>query len=152
VRNRFHTPGAETGTTLVELLIVVSCAAVVLGGAVPGYVRISQEWRLRGGADLVFMSLHWGRSHAVAANTSLALQVSDDGQSVCWLDPGRNEIFRSSVRHLPPGVRIVSAPRRPVRFYPRGNAAPAGTYVIRGESGGYRVVVSPVGRIRTERE
>jgi Type II transport protein GspH len=144
--------GPETGTTIVELLIVVGCAVVMLSGAVPGYVRMSQGWRLRGGVELVLTSLQWGRSHAVSSNSSIAFYVADDGRSFWWVEPGSNERFRGTVRYMPTGVRIVSAPRRPIRFYPRGTAVPAGTYVVRGESGGYRIVVSPAGRIRSERE
>jgi hypothetical protein len=150
-RENQHKP-SQRGTTLLELLIVLGCAAVVISGAVPGYVRMSQAWRLRGGMELVFTSLQWGRAYAVSSNSSLAFYVADDGGSCWWVEPGKNEKFGGTLRYMPTGVRIVGAPRRPLRFYPRGTAVPAGTYVIRGESGGYRIVVSAVGRIRWERE
>jgi hypothetical protein len=48
-------------------------------------------------------------------------------------------------------VRITAAPRRPLRFFQHGNAAPAGTYLLQGERGAFRVVVNPMGRIRIQK-
>jgi len=79
------------------------------------------------------------------------LEVNSEGTSTGWRDPETGSIYNAHVCFLPPGVRIVSAPSKPLRFFPRGNAAPAGSYVLKNGAGSYRVVVSPAGRIRVEK-
>lgn len=81
----------------------------------------------------------------------MLFNVSDDGCRYGWIDAASGEKYSNSTRDLPNKIRIESAPRRPLRFYQYGNAAPAGTYVIQGEAGSYSVVVSPGGRIRIQR-
>jgi len=97
-------------------------------------------------------SLQWGRNYAISSNTSTALIVGSDGRRFYWTDARTGERYGASERHLPGQVRISSSPRRPLRFYQRGNAVPAGTFVIQGEGGSYRVIVSPAGRIRTQKD
>ncbi len=140
-----------SGFTLIDLVIVLACAAALLSMAVPHAGKFYQEWNLWGAARMLESSLRWGRMHAISANTSTMLVVEEDGRSFYWLDPETGASLEG-MRHLPPGVRIVGAPRRPVRFYQHGNAAPAGTYVLQGAAGSYRVVVSLVGRIRVQRD
>jgi type II secretory pathway pseudopilin PulG len=137
--------------SLVELVIVLACASIIVAAAVPNLHRLQQEWTLVGGARTVESSLHWGRAYAVSTNNSLMFEVDEDGGGFHWTDPESGEPYGSTIRRLPGRVRIVSAPRRPLRFYQRGNAAPAGTYELQGEVGTYRVIVSPAGRIRIQR-
>jgi len=138
------------GYGLLELVIVLGIVAIITAAAVPGIHRINQEWALWGGARLVESSLLWARTHAISANDSLSFMIDSNGTRICWQDPGGAR-FHSSTRILPPGVRIAQAPRRPVCFFPRGNAVPAGTFVVQGAAGSYKVVVSSMGRIRVQR-
>ena len=139
------------GYGLLELVIVLALVAIIAAAAVPGIYRINQEWALWGGAHMVESSLLWARAHAITANDSLSLTIDRDGTRIGWQDPGGAR-FHGSTRFLPPGVRITNAPRRPVCFFPRGNAVPAGTFVVQGAVGSYRVIVSARGRVRVERE
>jgi prepilin-type N-terminal cleavage/methylation domain-containing protein len=143
--------GVCRGYSLVELVIVLACASILLSAGVPNIFRLRQEWTLWGGARLLESSLQWGRMHAIAANTPMLFQVDGGGQHFYWADPLTGNPYEGSVRHLPAGVRIADCPRRPLRFYQHGNAAPAGTYVVEGEAGSYSVVVAPGGRIRIQR-
>jgi hypothetical protein len=90
--------------------------------------------------------------HAVATNGSLLLQVDADGRSFCWADAVTGEALESTNRSLPGDVRIISHPGRPLRFFPRGNAAPTGTYVLEGPAGQYRVIVNILGRVRIQKD
>jgi type II secretory pathway pseudopilin PulG len=139
------------GYSLVELVIVLACAAFLISAAVPNIFQLRQEWTLWGSARLLESSMQWGRMHAIAANTALLLQVDSNGQRFYWTDPSTGEPYEGSIRYLPANVRIADCPGRPVRFYQHGNAAPAGTYVVEGEAGSYSVVVAPGGRIRIRR-
>lgn len=143
--------GAVSGVGLVEMLLAIACASVLAGAAIPNLHRLLQEWSLRGGVQLLETGLLWGRMYCIGANTSLELVVGDDGRSFYWADPDSGAPFRHTVRFLPMRVRIISMPRRPLRFYPHGNAAPAGTYVLEGGTGAFRVVVNIAGRIRVQK-
>jgi prepilin-type N-terminal cleavage/methylation domain-containing protein len=140
------------GFTLVECLVGLTLAGILVSAAAPPVRRLTHSFALWGGLRMVETSLRWGRSHAIAANTGLALIVDDDGRRFYWADAHTGERYDSTIRHLPPGIRIASSPRRPLRFYQRGNAVPAGTFVVQGEAGSWRVIVSPSGRIRTQRD
>jgi hypothetical protein len=141
----------SAGYSLVELLIVVALATALLLVAVPGIARLQQEWTLWGAARVLEASMQWGRMHAVAANAPVVFCTDEVLQEFYWSDALSGEPYDRSLRHLPRGIRIAAAPRRPLRFYPHGNAAPAGTYTVAGEAGSYSVVVTPGGRIRIQK-
>jgi Tfp pilus assembly protein FimT len=136
---------------LAEALIVLGLIGIMASGAVPGMHRIQQEWMLFGATRVVESSLLWGRMRAIAANDALIFMVDDDGRRCYWQEVDGTRI-ESTVRALPAGVRIASAPRKPLRFYQHGNAVPSGTFLVQGTAGSYRVVVSVQGRIRTQRD
>jgi Tfp pilus assembly protein FimT len=143
--------GEAGGYGLVELVLVLGCAAVLLSAAAPNIFRLRQHWTLWGGARLVESSLQWGRMHAIAANTVMLFEVEEGGKEFHWIDPSSGESYDGSIRHLPGNVRIATCRARPLRFYQHGNDAPAGTYVVEGEAGSYSVVVAPGGRIRIQK-
>jgi type II secretory pathway pseudopilin PulG len=139
------------GYSLVELVIVIACTAVFVSAAVPNLSRLQQEWTLLGGVRLLESSMQWGRMHAISANTSLKFEVDDTGRIFWWVDPASGNRYEHSIRHLPWGARIVSKPKKALRFFQHGNAVPAGTYKIQLDAGSYSVVVSPGGRIRVQK-
>jgi Tfp pilus assembly protein FimT len=134
-----------------ELLLVLGLMGIIASGAAPGIHRINQEWALWGSVRLVESSLLWARTHAIAVNDSLTFVIDQEGRRFYWLTPD-GMCYENSMRYLPAGVRIIQSPRKPLRFYQHGNAAPAGTFVIEGPAGRYRVVVSIMGRIRVLRD
>jgi type II secretory pathway pseudopilin PulG len=138
------------GFALLELVFVSGLIAIMAAIALPGMKRINQEWTLWGGTRLLESSLLWARAHAITANDSLSLVVDSEGYRIYWQDSAGTR-YLGSIRTLPAGVRITQAPRRPLCFFPRGNAVPAGTYVVQGQAGSYRVIVSAMGRVRVMR-
>ena len=132
-------------------MIVLAGVAVLATAATPNLYRLQQEWMLWGDARLLESSLQWGRMHAIASNTPMRFDIDENRQQFYWSDPSSGELYADSIRFLAGELRIVSCPKRSLRFYQHGNAAPAGTYTIQGKAGSYSVVVSPGGRIRIQR-
>ncbi len=143
---------SSSGMSLLEVVAVFSCTAILLAVAVPNINKLNQEWTLWGEARALESSLRWGRGHAVSVNSSMMFVVDPEGRRHYWVDPQSGDRFENTVRYVQGQVRVTGFPKKPLRFYPRGNAAPAGTYVLQGEAGTYRVVVNFVGRIRVQRD
>jgi prepilin-type N-terminal cleavage/methylation domain-containing protein len=139
------------GFSLPELLIVVAIAMIITGFTVPGFVRIQKEWSLWGSARMLETSLQWGRMRAISSNSPVIFEVDADGCGFLWRDSTSGDIFETTARSMNRGSRVASSPRTPLRFYPRGNAVPSGTYKIEGETGSYSVIVTPGGRIRFQK-
>jgi len=141
----------SSGTGVVEMLVVLGLLSIMAGAAAPGAQRMHQEWVLWGSTHALESSLLWARTHAISQNDSLALIVESGGKRYYWQDPDGGR-YDYSVRDLASGVAIVQSPRRPLTFFPRGTAVPAGTFVVQSQAGTYRVVVSVMGRVRVQRD
>jgi Tfp pilus assembly protein FimT len=141
----------DFGYSLIELTLVAACMCILLAAAVPGLNRLQEEWTLWSAAHLVQTSLQWGRMYAIAANTPVSMEVDAAGRLFFWSDPITAEPLANSIRNLPKAVRIAAFPKSALKFYPRGNAAPAGTYILQGDAGTYKVIVNIAGRIRLEK-
>lgn len=144
-------PSPRGGFSLIECAVVLTCASILLVASVPAFDHLYRVWTLWTGTRLMETTLQWGRFHSIAANASLMLEVNAEGTCAAWRDPETGNSYGGGVCYLPKGVWIASAPSKPLRFFPRGNAAPAGSYVVRNGAGSFRVVVSPAGRIRVEK-
>ena len=132
-------------------MIVFACTAVLLSAAVPNIAHLQEVWSLWGSARLLETSLQWGRMHAITANVPVLFEVDESRQKFHLADSATGDTYEGSVRRLARGVRISKCPKRPLRFYQHGNAAPAGTYVLENRAGSYSVVVTPGGRIRIQK-
>ena len=146
-----NTKNDPAGFSLPELLIVAAIAVIIATFAVQGFVRIQKGLQLWGSARMVETSLQWGRMRAITSNSPVLFEVDEDGRGFIWRDPATGEIFGTTARFMNGGSRIVSSPRTPLRFYPRGNAVPSGTYKVEGETGSYSIIVTPGGRIRFQK-
>jgi len=145
---RFDDTGAAS---LSELVLVLATLGVLILLALPAASRLHDHWSLYCGAFTVESALQWGRLQAVSANASLVFEAIADGTAIRWRDLETDQVYEGSLRVLPQGVRIAASPAHPLRFFPQGNAAPAGSYVVMGDRGSYRVVVNIAGRIRVEK-
>ena len=151
MKQQKNSKNGQAGFSLQELLIVAAIVTIIATFAVQGFARIQKQWLLWGNARMVETSLQWGRMRAIASNSPLLFEVDEDGRWFMWRDPATGEIFETTARSMNGSSRIVSAPRTPLRFYPRGNAVPSGTYRVEGETGSYSIIVAPGGRIRFQK-
>ncbi len=137
--------GSQRGFQLLELMLV--CFLIAVGaalGASAWYEWVGQH-RLHSAAEGLSTFLQGVRLSAVSRNA--AIQVRVQGNRYAMALRGSDAVVW---QRFPQGVQAVRFPRRPVTFFSRGNAAPAGSFVLQNRSGQIRVVVSPTGRVRKE--
>jgi Tfp pilus assembly protein FimT len=143
--------GTSEAYSLTECVIVLMCATILISASVPNLSRLQNEWALWTAARMVESSLQWGRMYAITSNASMLFSIDADQQTFYWTDPEEGGGYEGTTHRLPGNVRFIASPRRPLRFYQHGHAAPAGTFTMRGDAGSYSVIVSPGGRIRVQK-
>ena len=99
-KNIFAEVASQEGYSLAELLIVVSCAVVLLAAAVPNIAHLNQVWSLWGSARILEASLQWGRMHAIAANEPIVFEIDESRRIFYWADPSTGTPYEGSVRNL----------------------------------------------------
>lgn len=137
------------GFQLIEVMIVLALAVLAVGIAGASIIGIASGHRLDLGVRAFVSELASLRARAVSGNRVLSVQIDETKTRYGVAPPGGSP--RSWIQ-LPPGVRFRGQPRRPVTFYSRGSAVPAGTYLIANSSGSIKVIVAASGRIRWEYE
>lgn len=114
----------QSGVTLIELMVVLSIAAILLGIGIPAFAALIHTSRLSSLTNELISSLHLARSEAIKRNARAVLCPSADGSS-CeasggwhqgWLvfhDANNNAVLdeEESVIHarpaLPDGFRVT---------------------------------------------
>lgn len=137
------------GFQLIELMIVVALAVLGVGFAGASIVRIASSHRLDFGVRTFVSELSSLRARAVTGNRPMSVQIDGTGTRYGFGSPG--DLPRSWTQ-LPAGVRFRGQPLRPVTFYSRGSAVPAGSYLIENSAGTIKVIVAASGRIRWKYE
>jgi Tfp pilus assembly protein FimT len=135
------------GYQLLECLAVCLLFTAMLGFGGATLSKSVGRYRLECSAQSLAAQLETLRAAAVSRKAPLSVSISDC-RSKYGFGPrnARAAIWNS----LPIGVSVVDQPSRPVTFYSRGNAVPAGSYHLSNAVGQCKVVVSPTGRIRCE--
>ncbi len=133
------------GFTLLELLITLALGLASAGLGIGLLSRAIETWRLQGAAQMVGSELTRLRAAAVSTGVPIRFLVGKSADAYSAAEAGGEPV---QYVPLPRGIRFVSMPSRPVTFYSRGQAAPAGTYILEGSRGRIRVVVAPMGRVR----
>ncbi|HSR50621.1 MAG TPA: prepilin-type N-terminal cleavage/methylation domain-containing protein [Acidobacteriota bacterium] len=135
----------ERGFQLIELVLVLAILSLAGAIAAGGWSRLSDHYRLRDGGQRLSALLRSARTLALAGTAPLEVRAREDGRGLglsIGPDPPSAWMF------LPQGVRLIRTPRRPLRFFSRGQVAPAGRYRLEGRYGSLDVVVAPWGRVR----
>jgi type II secretory pathway pseudopilin PulG len=140
---------AERGYTLLELTLVCLLTVLVCGLGANLWGQAAEQVRLQSAGRTFAAALIEARSQAITRNVSLRLHINPDGRHFSLVPP---HLQPALWRPLPSGVSFSGAPRASPVFYSRGSVVPAGTFLLRNEIGTIRVVVSPGGRIRWERD
>jgi type IV fimbrial biogenesis protein FimT len=170
----------ETGTTLIELMVVLALAAILAGLAIPGFASLVHSSRLSAATNELLVSLHLARGEAIKRNARTVACISADGSTCAagggwhqgWLifhdlnnnaalDPGEAVIHARQA--LPDSIRLTgnSTVSKYISYAPSGGtksvtgAFQAGTLTVcnvADASGtARRVVISITGRPRVAR-
>jgi hypothetical protein len=139
----------QRGYTLLELALVclISILVSTLGAGVWG--RADEQVRLHSASRIFASALLQARSQAIAKNVPLRLHINPDGRRFA-VEPAN--LQPASWQHLPSGVSFTGAPLAAPVFYSRGSIVPAGTYLLSNRAGSMKVILSPGGRIRWQRD
>ncbi len=136
------------GYSLLEMMLV--CALIGSGSTLGLSILngIAEQHRLHLAGESFSSAVMAARFQAVARNLATEVRIHKgrrkfglavkDSEPQFWQD-------------LPAGVEFSKMPRKPPRFYSRGYASPAGTFILENSRGRIRVIVSLSGRVRWER-
>ncbi len=136
------------GYSLLEVMLV--CALIGSGSTLGLSVlnEIAEQHRIHLAGESFSSAVMAARFQAVSKNLAILVRVHPsrrkfglavtDSEPQFWQD-------------LPTGVEFSKIPRKPPRFYSRGYASPAGTFILENSRGRIRVIVSLSGRVRWER-
>ncbi len=134
----------ERGISYVEVLITCMLLAVFAGAGVTSVNGFRRAADLQMSCQTMVSDLNRARIQAISSNLPVSVIVRPDRLAYAVVEAGDTARWRL----LPRGVRLATSPARPVTFYSRGGAAPAGSFTIANSTGQVRIVVSPLGRVR----
>jgi len=86
------------GFTLLEVLVVISLAAILTGTVILGFTGADSEQRLRGSADQLAYTIEMARQHALQRNREWGLFVDPEELRFAEFDPEQNEWITQSQR------------------------------------------------------
>ena len=137
----------DKGFSLLDSLMVCLLlgSALTLGAA--SLNGIFERYRLQWAGYVFSSEISDVRSEAVGRNSPVSILVDVSRNKYGF---GQRDEEPRLWRLLPRGVLFVSLPTVPVTFYSRGNAVPAGSYLLQNRAGQMRVIIAPSGRVRWE--
>ncbi len=140
----------DRGLTLLELLIALTLISFSLTAGLRFATGLVRQHQLHGTGQQLVATLNQARRLAVARNAVIQLETDPAGKRF-GLKP-RGNSAPESWSHLPAEVHWRRLPKKPITFFPRGSAAPAGSLAISNSAGTLRVVVAVSGRVRWQME
>jgi len=153
------------GLTLIELLMVLSVAAILVTTAVPAFYNLIGKQRLKGAAETLFSDLQFARFTAIKRNTpiNVVFQASPQAGSWCYglSDSGSCRCDQADDCQIGgiPATTVTTENFREITlqtnffrnstsFTPLKGTTNAGTVILTHGNYSIRVIVSSLGRIR----
>jgi prepilin-type N-terminal cleavage/methylation domain-containing protein len=137
----------QCGITLVEVVVVLTVLATLMGAAVPTVGAALDSYRAGGATADLCSAIHLARVRATATGVTHALVLAPDGRSFRIVqDPGGATKTIEGPHALVDGA--VATSNVTLQFSSRGFSVPAGTITVRSAGATRRIVVSLLGRVR----
>jgi type IV fimbrial biogenesis protein FimT len=139
--------GTERGVTLVEVVVVLTVVAILMGAAVPTVGVALEGYRASGATADLYAAVHLTKARARAQGVTHALVLEPDGRGFRIVaDPGGEA--RTVEGPHPLVDAAVATSNVTIQFSPKGFAVPAGTITIVSGGETRRIVVNLLGRAR----
>jgi type IV fimbrial biogenesis protein FimT len=139
--------GTERGVTLVEVVVVLTVFAILMGAAVPTVGAALEGHRASGATADLYAAVHLTKARARAQGVTHALVLEPDGRGFRIVaDPGGEA--RTVEGPHPLVDAAVATSNVTIQFSPKGFAVPAGTITIVSGGETRRIVVNLLGRAR----
>jgi len=155
--NPTHLSQTDCGLSLLEVLVVIFILAIGGAAVFPNLISWRAGMRLQGAINELLGDLHSAKTLAAKHNTTITVQF-EPGESryeITYIT-AENQVVALKQETLPPELRIDSShpdytlTNHRMAFTSRGGATP-GTLVVSNLSKKSRkIVVSSIGKIRTE--
>lgn len=153
MNNRRRPVSAESGFTLVELLVVVAVIGIVTAVTTPAFLTYAQAAKLKGGAQELATILNQGRQVAITKNTTTCVTQGANKvrlrigtcTGTIWTGVGTDT---NGWFTLTDGLPVSTATSNVV-FTQLGTASTAGTYTVQNPANNktMSVIVALSGRV-----
>lgn len=137
------------GYTLFEITLwcLLMGTLSTVGLSVGEGIRDQQRLHLAG--ESLVSAVSAARFDAMTKNLALQIRVHPErNQFTVALKDDEPDLWQN----LPRGVVFSKIPSRPITFFSRGSAAPAGSFTLENQRGQIQVIVSLSGRVRWKRK
>ncbi|MGH9340125.1 MAG: hypothetical protein ACRD1R_11195 [Acidobacteriota bacterium] len=148
MRTRSSNPRKQAGFNLLDSLVTLAIVGVLSSLGIGYLGGMADQYRLQSGCQSLLSSIVTARAHSTAKCLPIEIRVHADNKRFALAAKGEEPDRWQS---LPRGVEFVTVPPRLPTFHSRGNASPAGSFVIGNDRGQIRLIISPTGRVRWER-
>lgn len=138
----------QSGTTLMELLVVVSIVAIIAAIAVPGYQAMMTRAHVRSAAAEIASEIRMARHLAMARRERLVVRF-DLGEKVIRICRTDHSEILDVYRYAEKSVIVDEPTAGPeLFFHPSGRAATATTITLHDTEGAvWKLTVSLTGRV-----
>ena len=128
-------------------ILIIAAVFVLLSSTGISYLNSCREYTLlRMSAQAFSGELNRARVASIACGIPVEVRLGP-GLRSCSLRLGHSGTDFPEFM-LPEQLHFSSSPSKPIVFYSTGTCAPSGSYIIAGEKGRVKVVVSIMGRVR----
>lgn len=101
----------QAGISLVEILTVVTIAAILLGMAIPSFTQSTARKRIEGAAAELATDLQYAKSQAASLNTSVSLVTAAHAYSISGTSQIKANTLNSAITLTNP-VTVTFEPHR----------------------------------------
>ena len=133
------------GFTLIEMLLILSVVAIIIGIGASSFISVIPKYRLQAAVWEVSAKLNEARYTAVLKGTAVRMRFADSGYCLEHQNAQDGTWLRLSGRRLE-GVSL-RANNAPV-FYPQGTVSNLATIWVENGFARYRITLAITGRVK----